>query len=269
MALVTSAERLAWFQSARGVTLTAAQTTFLDLIQPWVEQACYLVIGYPVEQATFTEFLPASSGERPPLEFGIDVGWDRIGGVVMPRSRMDPSSGVLQLTRLPVRSVTSVYENLGAWTTGVTDGYWPTASLLPATGYRLDMSEPGLSRNGRLIRTVGSWLTTPRCVKVTYVAGYASGEISGGTASGTFGPGPLKMAVLDTLGWWWGKAMRRSASVNSNMLLAFNLTIRDFNVTLGDPAGLGRPAGDWMNSILSPEAQNLLMGMLNMAKYLG
>lgn len=262
MALVTDGERAAWFESARNVSLTNAHKAFLDLIQPWVEAAVYQVIGYPLEQAEYTEFLPSTGGERPPLEFGIDVGWDRIGGVVMPRSRMDPSFGLIQLSRLPVRSVTSVYENLGAWVTGAADGDWPASSLLPATAYRLDFSEPGLCKNGRLIRIVGSWPTSPRTVKATYTAGYTAEEI--GTTYGQ-----VKLAALEALAWWWGKAMRRSATVKSNFLMAMNLTIRDFSATFGDPSMLGNQPGNWAVSVLGPESLNILLAFVNFSRFLG
>lgn len=265
MAVLTNTDILTWFQSARGVSLSSPQVSFLSYIQPLVEQAIWQVLGYTLEQSTYTEFLPASGAERPPLEFGIDVGWDRIGGVVMPRSRMDPSYGSIQLTRLPVRSITSIYENLAAWTTGLTDGDWPSTSLQPPTAYRLDMSEPGLCKNGRLIRTVGSWPTSPRTVKLTYVAGWTTAEIAANV--GNFGP--IKMAALDSLGWWWGKAMRASASVRSNMMLGTQVSIRDFSVTLGVPQGTGMSPGTWAAAMLSPEAMHILMMYVNMAKYLG
>jgi len=260
VSIVPAADRAAWFQAAKGVTLTAAQVTFLDYLQPMVEQVVCQVCGYQFEAGTYTEYLPAPGAERPPLEFGIDVGWDRVGGVVMPRSRMDPSSGFLQLTRLPARSVTSVYENLAAWTTGATDGDWPAASLLPTTAYRLDMTRPGMSKSGRLIRAVGSWLTSPRCVKVTYAYGYSAGEFGGEFA-------PVKMAVLEALGWWWGKALRRSAGIRSNMTTAMQLSIRDFSVTMGDPSAMSAAPGQWAQNVLGPEALGLLTGFVNMAKY--
>lgn len=262
MSLISQAEYTAWFQSSKNVTLTSAQLTFLATIVPWVEAAIYQTIGYTLEQATYTEFLPSTGGERPPLEFGIDIGWDRIGSVVMPRNRMDPSSGMLQLSNLPARSITSVYENMAAWTAGTDDGDWPSTSLLDASAYRLDKDAPGISKNGRLIRTVGGWPSTPRVVKVTYVAGYTALEISTNY-------GQIKLAAFESLGWWWGKAMRRSAGSKANGLTAMQLAIRDFSATFGDPSMIGQTPGVWAQNVLSPEALNILMPFVNMRKYLG
>lgn len=256
--IVQTADITAWFQAAKNVTLTSAQNVFLALIQPWVETVVGRVVGYEFVQGTYTEFLPPTGGERQPIEFGIDIGWDMVGGVAMPRSRMDPGASVLQLTKVPVRSVASVYENLAAWVAGTPNGDWPTA--LPARSYRLDMSEPDLCKNGQLIRLVGSWITSPRCVKVTYTFGYTQAEIDASY-------GDIKMAVLEGLGWWWGKAMQRSNAIRSNMNAALQLTIRDFSVALGPVEQLGQGPGQWAQNVLGPTALLILLKYVNMAQY--
>lgn len=260
MALVSVEERAKWFGAMKGMVLSSAMTQFLELIQPWVESAIAQVLGYNLEQATYTEYCPASGSERPPLEFGIDVGWDLIGGVVAPRTRGDPTMGVLQLKNLPVRSVTSVNENLSAWSKGVTDGDWPAASLLPVQAYRLDQPENGYCMNGRLIRVVGSWTTIPRTVRVVYVGGYTAGELDGRYAQ-------VKLACLLSLGWWWSKAMQSSQAVKGGGAIALQVAIRDFSVTLGNPSALGATPGTWVHNILPPEAMNILSQFVNMAKY--
>jgi hypothetical protein len=262
MALVSPTERNAWFQAAPGVVLTATQIAFLDLIQPWVERVIYSVIGYTLEAGTATEFLPPSGGQKPPIEFGIDIGWDLVGGVAMPRSRMDPANSLLALSYLPVRSITSVYENISAWVQGDSNGTWPSSSLLPASAYRLDYSEAGLCSTGLLLRTVGTWTTVPRCVKVTYSYGYSGGEIAG------TGLGEVKLALLEGLGWWWGKALQRSNAIKSNMQTALSLTIRDFSVTLGSPDMMsGADKGAWALNMLGPTTLQMLMKRVNLAQY--
>ena len=175
--IVQPTERNDWFKAQPGVTLSSAMIAFLDTIQPGVESACWSVIGYKLEQATYTEFYPSAGAERPPLNFGIDIGWDMIGNVAMPRSRTDLYEGAVTLKNLPVRSVSAVYENLAAWTSGVANGNWPAASQLPPESYRLDMESAGMCKTGRLYRTVGGWPSTPRSMRVTYTAGYTQGEI--------------------------------------------------------------------------------------------
>ena len=260
--IVPASERAAWFQSQKGITLSAAHDQFLNLIQPWIEKVCWKYIGYSLEQASYTEFLPDGLFSRPPLAYGIDIGWDLVGGTAMPRSRTDLYEGSLTLTNLPVRAVASVYENLGAWTTGDLNGNWPAASLLPVQAYRLDMAVPDLCRSGRLYRVVGNWPSTPRSLKVTYTAGYTQAELDAGF-------GDVKMAVLEGVMWWWSKAMIASNSVKTMGLVAMQLGIRDFSVTLGNPSAMSAQPGDWVFQMLGPTSINILSNYLNMAKYVG
>lgn len=261
MAIVTSTERNAYLTVAKGVSLSAPWLAFLDMIQPWVEKAVEKVVGYKIEQTSFTEFLPAAGGERPPVEFGVDIGFDLIGGMAVPRSRVDPAGSVLQLSRLPARSIVSVYENLSAWSTGAANGYWPASSLLPAQTYRLDFTEPGISPSGRLIRVVGAWSSTPRSVKVTYTAGVSEDELGSDHSD-------YKLAVLEGISFWMARGLRGSSAIKSNGYGATNVAIRDFSATLNDPSAVGQGAGAWAANILGPNSMAILMGHVNMAKYI-
>lgn len=263
--IVASAERSAWFQSAKGVTLTGNNLAFMDMIQPWVERAVAQVLGYKSQyglgQGSYTEFLPAPGSERAAVVYGIDLGWDKVGGTVVPRGLASQESRIL-LSTVPVRSITSVYENYSAWAQGTPDGDWPATALLAPTGYRLDLTEPGISMSGALFRQVGNWSTSPRTVKVTYVAGYTQAEIDARWPM-------FKAATLDSLGWWMQKAMLRSQGLKANGLVALNLSIRDFSVTLGDPAKLGMSDGAWAQNILSPFSLSILAKHVDFTQYLG
>jgi len=259
--IVTARERNDWFKAQPGVCLTQAMIAFLDTIQPGVESACWGVIGYKLEQASYTEFYPSAGSERPPLNMGIDIGWDMVGNVAMPRSRTDLYEGAVTLRNLPVRGVASVYENLAAWTGGDLNGNWPAGSLLPASAYRLDMESPGLCKTGRLYRTVGGWPSTPRAVKVTYTAGYTQNEIDADH-------GMVKFAVNQALSWWWGRAMQSSNATRSMGLMAMQVAIRDFSVTLGNAALMNANKGEWAHQVLGPDSMAVLLPYVNMGKYL-
>lgn len=113
-----------------------------------------------------------------------------------------------------------------------------------------------------LVRTVGTWTTVPRCVKVTYAYGYSSLEVAG------TGLGEVKLAVLEGLGWWWAKALQRSNAIRSNMQTALSLTIRDFSVTLGSPDMMnGADKGSWALNVLGPTSLQLLMKKVSLAQY--
>ena len=254
--------RTAWLQSASNVIVSSTQNTFLNIIQPWVEQVVWKVLGYSLEQNTYTEYVPSALSERPPLSFGLDVGWDLVGGVVLPRSRTDAFEGSVQLSNLPIRSITTIYENVAAWTGGTLNGDWPAESLLPPTAYRLDMQTDGLCLSGRVYRIVGAWSSISRSVKVTYTAGYTQAEIDASF-------GPVKMAVLMGLNWWLGKAVTRSKAMKNGGMIPYQVAVRDFSATLGDPSGMSATPGPWAQNVLGPESLMMLAQYQNLAKYLG
>jgi hypothetical protein len=132
---------------------------------------------------------------------------------------------------------------------------------LPASAYRLDMESAGMCKSGRLYRTVGGWPSSPRTVKVTYVAGYTQGEIDAGVTD-------LKLAALQGLAWWWRKSMLSSNGTKTLGLAAMQLAIRDFSVTLGDPNQISAQPGEWAFQILGPDSMNILITHVNLAKFL-
>jgi hypothetical protein len=150
--------------------LTSPSQAVQDLlaqVQPMAENAVKEYVGYDIEQATYTEFLPSSDsyGDREPLV-------DRYEGIS--GGRFAPVYGRrrnrLRVSQLPLRSLTSVHENPPAWETA--GGDWPVTSLLlEGTGFRVDWREPGISWSGKLVRLANGWPVESRSVKVTYVAG--------------------------------------------------------------------------------------------------
>ena len=200
MSIVQSSDITTYMQVA-GFTLTAAQSAFLTLMQPMIEAAVQRFVGYEIAQATYTEYHP----ERPPQPYldGDDlvVGWEMVGGTAMPRLRGDRSGAVIQLRRIPARVIVSVYENPAAWGTGVADGSWPTASLVPTNTYYIDESEVQLSWTGQLYRFAGVWSQAHRSVQVTYTAGLTAGELAGTSGnSELMQAGPVfKIGVLMAL----------------------------------------------------------------------
>lgn len=261
--IVTQAEYTAWLQAAAGTTLTAAQLTFLGVIHPWVERVVWRVLGYSLEQATHTEYLPQPGAERYAAGWWNGGWFDSVGGWAVQQGQWARGEGVLQLTNVPARSITSVYENPAAYAAGTVGGDWPTTSLLPATAYRLDANPAGVGWTGFVVRTLGTWAAAPRTVKVTYVAGFSQAEIDAGY-------GDVKMAILQALAWWFGRATLGSKAVKGGGVTAMQLSIRDFSVTLGNPMQMAAGAGGWAQNVLGPDALNLLMGFINVAgKYVG
>lgn len=133
-------------------------------------------LGYNPVQQTVTEYLPRMTdlGVRDPLIEAFEGVGNR--NRLTPMWRYNNAHRTLQAQVLPIRSITSIYENPDAWYTD--GGDWPADTLLDPSEYYFDQEKPGLGTSGLIIRNSGSWERTPRCVKVTYVGGYSASEIT-------------------------------------------------------------------------------------------
>lgn len=153
-------------------------------------------LRYDPEQQTRTEFYPrgversASGGEGT---------WDSRGG----QAFFEPASGggeadVLVLAHIPVRSITSLYEDSDA-RFGTAASAFPASTLLTqGTDYWPEFDSASFCMSG-IIRRNTAWPTSPGSVKVTYVAGWSADELAGVTVSGGLGvpdARDIKEAVL-------------------------------------------------------------------------
>jgi hypothetical protein len=151
---------LAILKQALGITVTTSDDA-LNLKLAGVEQAIETFLGFNPAYATTTEYLDGSGGE------------------------------VLVLTRKPVVSVTSVWEDPGGYYGTVADSFDATDTLLTSgEDYAVDVH--GANKAGRLVRIGKSWPAMARrhrgsladtwgksrgTVKVTYVAGFQTGSV--------------------------------------------------------------------------------------------
>ena len=127
-------------------SLTAAEAALLDKIRLRVESLARQYVRHPITEATYTHYLR--------------------GNCVY--------SNVLQLPVPFLSSVTSVYEDYTArGGQGAED--FPAATLLTAgTEYMIDSHDLLLSRQGHVRRINRDWSSSPRTIKVTYVAGLSA-----------------------------------------------------------------------------------------------
>lgn len=151
---------------------TEAQTAQITALIRRVESRVKKFLGYGVEQATYTHFLPNRN-----LFITEGAVLDSVNERVVVENQSD--TRILQLPEIPVRSITSIYEDSAALAgQGAND--FPVSSLLVSgTDYYLDVDKSGISRTGHVIRFFGAWAPRQRTIKVTYVAGYSSGELGG------------------------------------------------------------------------------------------
>ena len=142
MALLTNDEILARLQLTGEIT--AVQQAVLTQVSPAVERMVKDFVGYEIEQASHIEYYPSNSKliESDPLvtEFegstagAIPVIWGR------------DEARTLYLAQLPVRSITTVYENPNAWLSSPPD--FSSSYLLTAgTDYYFDVDLVSQSRS--------------------------------------------------------------------------------------------------------------------------
>lgn len=217
--IVDIGEAVAYLQVAKGFTLPDSAITFVNLVAPMIEGAIKKKCGCNFEQATYIEFLPEEN--RNLWGDSGALGYELIGGMAMPRVRGDLSNSLLRLRETPVRSITSIYENLAAWNTA--GGDWPASTLLAANSYYLDAPNDGISFTGFVRRNLGAWGGQSRTVKVTYVAGYTAEEINSEFPA-------LKLAILQTIQFNLFRATAFSKATQAGGPLA-SVGIEDFSVS--------------------------------------
>jgi hypothetical protein len=164
---------------------TEAELAMVGLLHPLVEQQVKTWLGYSVEQANYTAYLPGGSslsGDGLASEVFDDV----VAGRVMYRGG-GGGSQELFLPELPVRSITSLHLDLSALAGSAPGAFAAGTALAAGVDFYLDLDDSGACRSGKLVRYAG-WPGTPRSVKVVYVAGYSRDELDGNAS------GPLARA---------------------------------------------------------------------------
>lgn len=259
---IVTLDELRTYPDFLGATLTTEQILALDSLRKDVEAAVVDVIGYNPAQATYTEFYPQ---KRTPSAFDTD---DRMEPFIDPQRNVILERGnvyrqILALKNIPVRSITSIYENASAWATGSPGGDWPSSTLLAPSSYRLQLEEAGICKTGFVIRG-GAWTDAIGCIKVTYVAGYTAAELTAVAAH-------VKAAVKMAVSWNWANAKLRQAIISGTGRLESGHSITDYSVNYVDPAALGMTAfgeGSGAGSGLLPQSSlNLLGNFVNLGEY--
>lgn len=194
-AIIDISDVLTWL--GMGASATRAQRAKIEFLIPFAEDAVKQDVGYSILQATHTQFLPERDLTVDDTE-QFDVVNDR---VLIQREGQDDA---LFLPERPVRSITSVNEDIGA-SGGQGASDFSGANLTSGTDYYIDNTVSGVSWNGRLVKKFGTWSYRRRTVKVVYVAGFTAAELDAGTIRGPEGGSILSFkmaAVLATSAWY-------------------------------------------------------------------
>lgn len=235
-----------------GSTVTTAQDGRLNMIQPMVEDAIKGHLGYRVEQATYTHFLPASrrTGSEPEVQFFYDV---QGGKAIAASAGGSYEHQQLLVPELPIRSVTNIWEDTSArGGQGATD--FAASTLLTAgIDYWVDYETSGLSKSGLIYRTNRSWSGIPRTIKAAYTAGYTQTELSTGIAA------TIKSACLDQLQFAFGTESGTTQS--QGPIVAEKLG--DYSVTYGG----GEAAAAERSSNLTPKVVRKLQRFVHYGRF--
>ena len=90
----------------------------------------------------------------------------------------DQDSHVLQLRHLPLRSVTSIYEDENGFF-GFGTGAFPASTLLVSgTDYYPILNSASYGPTGQVVRRTGAWATELGSIKIAYTAGYTAAEFN-------------------------------------------------------------------------------------------
>lgn len=240
MSITTNADLQAYV-TACGVAVPSGLSALLTLARNAAEQGLRQYIGYRIERQTVTEYLPWGEGNLRTDGDGTASGFDLSpGGLVVSRGVGRTSRRELILGQLPVRSITTVYDNPTAWNTA--GGLWPDSSLLPANVYYIDAPEssasPSYCWSGVLYRNVGSWANLPRAIKVTYDAGLDATELAD---DGEFPQ--FRMAVLTAAAMNLGKMLARGRVALTGHIVS-SVSIEDFAATFSGTGGTSLGSAD-------------------------
>jgi DNA-binding transcriptional ArsR family regulator len=168
-----------------GSTLTDADSALLTTTKIRIEAEVRRFVGHNIVQPAtpYVEYLPARPGNIQSVEMYEVVGNQLISHV------STQYGDVLQLPQMWLRSITSIYEDRGAYG-GQKAGDFAAGTLLTQgthywVNYDKDASDPELNGTqslavaGQVIRVGASWSRVPRTIKVTYVAGLTASELDG------------------------------------------------------------------------------------------
>lgn len=154
----------------------AQETLLVNRLHKSVERSVKRLLGFDPEQKTHEELLPAGDGPGRSMAGG-NMMFEIYGNRAIGQSDTTARRR-LQLSHVPVRSITSLYEDVGAYA-GTADGAFGAGTqLTEGADFYADYDATGVCHSGLLYR-IGSWPNAPKCVKVTYVAGYSEDELAG------------------------------------------------------------------------------------------
>ena len=186
--IVDIAELLSYL--GKGFGVRDSELGLIQQLKTYAERAVRRHVGTGITQASYTHILPMVDS------YANAVSQSGYGEV-------------LRLPEYPVRSVTSVYEDITAYGGQGSDAFDDSTELTAGEDYYLAVDQSGLSWFGHLVRINSSWPTTAGSIKVTYTAGWTADELDGNVTDARLDVSDIKLAVLKTAGELYHEALRQ------------------------------------------------------------
>ncbi len=165
---------------------TKADRAFLAMVRPPVERAIKRFCRCSLEQATYTQILPTAQRN---VSRDVLRDWDVVGSRAVAIARTNQVSAcVLAVPEIPLRSITTLYHDRGAYAGDQSGDFDSDTELTAGTDYYVDWDEntgssTSICRSGHVVLIGSDWSYRRRTVKITYVAGWTHEELSTGVAA--------------------------------------------------------------------------------------
>jgi len=225
----------------------------INLAHRGIERLVKNHLGYEPEQKSHTEYLP--SGLNQSSFSDATLRYEKIGNQAVGWSSDSQESLRLQLRHLPVRSITELRQDSSAFGGSSPDSFGDGTILVAGRDFFPDIDEEGICRNGMLVRINGAWSSSPRSIKVTYVAGYSPEELAGGD-SAEIDASDLKLAVLEAVREWQIASGSGGQQVSSE-------SVGDYSVSYVAPTAAAAAIG------LSENVKSKLSPYVSLARLIG
>lgn len=160
----------------KGSTLTDSEMGMLNAVKRWAEREVRSYIGCNITQASYTHFLPKA---------------DAYGQL----SRYTPST-VLRLPEWPLRSISSLKEDVNGYFGQGSSAFPSTSALSSGTDYYINRDISGFNMFAHVVRRAGAWSTVPGSIRVNYVAGWTADELNGNVSDLDTDASDITMATL-------------------------------------------------------------------------
>jgi len=222
-------------------TITAEEQSFLSLIHPLAEGMVKQYLQYDPEQKLHNpEYYPRHHRSGGP-------GYEESGvyGIAGSKAYWYTASGekTLQLTHLPVRSVTSVYVDTDAKHGDTSGAFADDTEWTVGDDYWMDWDQEDVCLSGQLY-AYGCWPSTPGTVKVIYRAGYSPTELAGNVTESSVSGDVITTKEVDGS----GISMAVQSTVIASFLRAMSLKKKD-SVGFTPGALLSEKLGDYSYTV--------------------